>query len=422
MGVQDAKWFFLGLCGPDATMADLFKKDLNPQVAAQRVQGALVAGLDEALSEPMVLISTWPVGDYPKFPHIIMKGAPWSHREGAEDYVCGFINIIFFKHVSRFITVLAALSKRIRKKKHFSSTTTVVIYSLNSALILAAHVVARFVSSCDIFIIVPDLPKYMEAKESQSRLKRALKWLDERIISRAVRNAKGLIVFAETMSQELGGGLPYVVIEGVAPSVVNAVERQMGSNGREFHDKEALSPPVLRIAYAGSLVPGYGIELLIDVLEIAPTLPVSIHVFGRGPLEQACLDASKRLKEFHYHGFISPDQLAPSLMKMDLLLNLRNPRAPIARYAFPSKILEYMVTGVPVLTSKMPSLPDEYLGYVFTLDQYSSRALVQALSDISSIDREDLINVGDRARRFVLSEKSGIKQARRILRFVESVT
>ena len=49
-----------------------------------------------------------------------------------------------------------------------------------------------------------------------------------------------------------------------------------------------------------------------------------------------------------------------------------NPRftgAEYTLYSFPSKNIEYMVSGTPVITTRLAGIPDDYYPYVFVFEE-----------------------------------------------------
>lgn len=77
--------------------------------------------------------------------------------------------------------------------------------------------------------------------------------------------------------------------------------------------------------------------------------------------------------------------------------------------------MEYMASGTPVLTTRLPGMPSEYYDYIFTIDGNDSLSITHALERVFSNTREELHQKGARAKAFVLENKNNIIQARRII-------
>ena len=50
----------------------------------------------------------------------------------------------------------------------------------------------------------------------------------------------------------------------------------------------------------------------------------------------------------------------------------------VAKYSFPSKNMEYMVSGTPVLTTRLPGMPMEYYPYVYFIEEESADGIAAA--------------------------------------------
>ena len=82
--------------------------------------------------------------------------------------------------------------------------------------------------------------------------------------------------------------------------------------------------------------------------------------------------------------------------------------------------MDYMASGVPVLMTRLPGLPSDYLDRVFFIEDESPDGVAEALERVFSQSDEALLAFGDEARRFVLCEKNHLAQASRLIDFFES--
>ena len=106
-------------------------------------------------------------------------------------------------------------------------------------------------------------------------------------------------------------------------------------------------------------------------------------------------------------------------MEATLLVNPRPTHEEFVKYSFPSKTMEYMASGTPVLTTKLPGMPKEYYEYVDFIHSETPDGVAQALKQVLSLTDETLFEKGCRAREFVLKHKNNVVQARKILKMLE---
>ena len=106
-------------------------------------------------------------------------------------------------------------------------------------------------------------------------------------------------------------------------------------------------------------------------------------------------------------------------MAATLLVNPRPTGEEYVKYSFPSKTMEYMSTGTPVLTTVLPGMPREYYPYVYLLEDETADGIAAKLREIFALTDEALFQKGCAAREFVLKEKNNVRQAGRILAMLE---
>jgi hypothetical protein len=80
-----------------------------------------------------------------------------------------------------------------------------------------------------------------------------------------------------------------------------------------------------------------------------------------------------------------------------------------------------MLSGTPLVTTKLCGIPDEYFQYVYTFEQETIEGFAKTLIKILSIPEEELIIKGKEAQDFVLKNKNNIIQAQRIKDFLDLI-
>lgn len=104
-----------------------------------------------------------------------------------------------------------------------------------------------------------------------------------------------------------------------------------------------------------------GLEQIIDAVNDIPD--VNLVLLGEGPLEN---DLRRRVRDHNlndriiFHRFVPIHQLISFISQADLGLSLLIPESENHRYALPNKFFEYIMAGVPVLASSIPTL-EEYI-------------------------------------------------------------
>lgn len=197
---------------------------------------------------------------------------------------------------------------------------------------------------------------------------------------------------------------PYCIIEGmIIPSDTNTQKRESD---------------LFEVMYAGGLYESNGIKLLLDVFSKLDPSKFRLHIYGNGDSKEQVVEYTKRYSNILYHGVVKNEMVVEQEKHMSLLVSIRNPKDTFTKYSFPSKLMEYLSSGTPVLTSRLKGIPKEYFLNVFTLDDYNEESLYNKMIELEQLDRKILAYVGTKAKEFVEREKSHIKQAEKLLQLI----
>jgi glycosyltransferase involved in cell wall biosynthesis len=77
--------------------------------------------------------------------------------------------------------------------------------------------------------------------------------------------------------------------------------------------------------------------------------------------------------------------------------------------------MEYMASGTPVLTTRLPGMPKEYYPYVSFIEEETSDGIAAALNSVLADSDEVLFEKGLAARSFVLDGRNNVVQAGKLL-------
>ena len=101
-----------------------------------------------------------------------------------------------------------------------------------------------------------------------------------------------------------------------------------------------------------------------------------------------------------------------------VLINPRQNEGEYTKYSFPSKTIEYLASGTPLVAYKLDGIPDEYDEYLYYVENNSVEALKSKLVEVCEQTDEERREFGERASKFVLENKNPQKQAERIIKFI----
>ena len=126
---------------------------------------------------------------------------------------------------------------------------------------------------------------------------------------------------------------------------------------------------------------------------------------------------SKAIKEATKKGLLKRDEVLQLQKSCTVLINPRPKNGEYTKYSFPSKIMEYMSSGTPVIAYKLEGIPEEYYEHIYMVND-DKGGLFGTLKDVLCKDEQELFRKGQIAKEFVLTQKSGEKQGEKILQML----
>ena len=202
---------------------------------------------------------------------------------------------------------------------------------------------------------------------------------------------------------------PFIVLEGHVDSEAPVPEDQL--KYEEINGKKV-------ILYAGSIKKIYGIQNLVNGFLLANIKDSELRVYGNGDFRlelEALCGCNDSLK---YMGVADNAEIVRQEQKASLLVNPRPTGPEYTKYSFPSKNMEYMASGTPLLTTVLPGMPREYYPYVCLLEDESAEGICNALKSFFTLGFSKRQEKGKQAREFVINNKSNIVQAKKIIDFL----
>ncbi|MFC4296744.1 glycosyltransferase [Castellaniella hirudinis] len=363
----------LGFFCPQAYFEFHDKAEKNHQYAARKLESRIVEGLRKNDVE-VETIGLYPARIFPRNRTILLRAFKGVDAQGQQAQAVGYINVPLLSHLSRTFSILKAGWYALRRGSQRPSA--ILVYSLHTPLVLSATVLSKWFH-IPFYIYIPDLPQYMNIGSKRSWLFRFLKKIDTLLVLSLSDQAMGIIGITSGLvqSRPSWNSKCMAVLEGVAELSEESAEVL------KQHDAEVLHKYGLEkgfLFYAGGLAEPYGVGIL---LEAAKRLAgqVCLVLCGAGAMEGDVRRAASEHVYIRYLGSIPPEDVKALSRKASFLVNARIPGDTYLRYSFPSKLLEYMNTGVPVISSRLPGIPQEYYEHLLVLDDVTVQGLIECL-------------------------------------------
>lgn len=297
-------------------------------------------------------------------------------------------------------------NKRTIEKNIKSFMTEWVKNNSNSIIVLDVlkpyvEYVVKYSFSIPVVSIVTDLPEHLYfSSDIKSYIRRQAKILRFKYI---IKNSSAFVFLTEQMNKRLNkSNKPYELIEGLVDS---EQENDIGVRKKEGYI----------CAYTGALHARYGIEKLVKAFQLPEMMEYELHLYGNGDYVDEIRKASDNFSNIKYFGAVD-NRTAVERQKMsNVLLNPRPINEEFTLYSYPSKNMEYMLSGVPLLTSDLPGMPNDYKKYVYIMDVSTPESISKSITSFFAISIEERLQNGKRAYDFISLKKNNVIQSARIV-------
>jgi len=373
----------------------------QPQVAANKLGWLFIEGFRASLRTAVDVISVLMVSRFPIFKKLIIARKGYSSPEGRFDYA-SFINIPLAKRLFILVSVLRKALGWVAQDR--SAEKVIFTYAVYLPTLIPAALVAKL-SHSRVILIVPDLPEYMQPGVQFSFFVRLVRSLNYRLCYYFAGLADGYIFLTAAMAERFAvGARPWVVVEGcIDVSAGREVLAAAGASSKKS------------IFYAGTLNRAYGLEFLLDAFDKLPDADAELVICGRGELQREIETRARKDPRIRYMGVLPNREVVKLQRTSTLLVNPRPSDSEFTRFSFPSKTLEYMTSGRPVVCCRLPGIPDEYWNYLIPFEREDADGFEATLSGLLKKPRAELDKIGHNALQFVLKNKTPEKQAQRAL-------
>ena len=314
-------------------------------------------------------------------------------EEGVQYHYYKTLNLPFFRQAMILLGARKAICK------HKNDQKTVVICDCLNRANASGMVKGAKKKGFSVVMIVTDLPDYQFEEHVAEKYNRLLE------------KADGYIFLTEQMNERVNKhGKPYIVLEGHTDC--SLAEAKLEEKYEIVNGKKV-------IVYAGSIKKLYGIQNLVEGFLKANIKNTELQIFGDGDYRTELEEVCKIHKNVRYMGIRPNAEVVAIEQRAALLVNPRPTAPDYTKYSFPSKNMEYMISGTPILTTKLPGMPKEYYPHIYTIEEDTSDGVADALKKVFSESFAERMKKGENARRFVLENKSNVMQAKKIIEFLE---
>jgi glycosyltransferase involved in cell wall biosynthesis len=399
--MSDVRICFVGSVIPEADCP------ANPvaDIAGNKFQKNFIKGLRDAASTTIDVVTYIPAAMFPRGSRVwygrevleIEEGVQWART-------IPFTNLPILKQVTQALSILAMLAMWHWRNR--GTKRLVLVYNVFAPHALPV-LAARILWGGWAIPVIADLPHGIYGF---SGLWGRLQRLDIKAQTGSISRFDGQIALTRMIVEDFAPHVPALLLEG----------------GVDTSEAGDVTPPAESerriVLFSGTLSEVNGTRLMLDAFSLIEDPAYSLQIFGRGPLEDLVIAAATKDSRVEFRGFQPNAEILRSQRQATVLLNPRPTDHPITKYTFPSKLLEYMLSGRPVITTRLAGISDDYFPHLFILEPDTPQALAHLIERVCSMPEADIEAFGRNARQFVLRDKSWAHQGERVFAFLQGFT
>ena len=380
---------------------EIFTKSLKKSGnAIQKFHGLIVNGLARQNTNYVDVVSSIPVS------HSTHKKLVWhfpsAKTNNIEYHYVPILNIFGLKNIFVFIySYFYILFLRSNKK---SFKIVLILDALTLSISLGALLSSRLrkIPCVSIVTDAPGLGIYSTGLFEKVKNK---------IINSIISRYDGYVFATKQMDSRFNiFNKPFMVMEGLVDYSMCDVKNELSKK----HEEKI-------IMYAGGISERYGIKLLLEAFLLINDPLARLHIYGSGAKECNLHYFQELDIRVKFKGVVDNDIVVEEQLRATLLVNPRPTHEEFTEYSFPSKNLEYMVSGPPTVTTLLPGMPEENYNYVYILDDETVSGYYSVINDLINRPRNELHDFGARAKEFILNNKNNIIQTKKITDFINNV-
>lgn len=387
---MDKQLIFMGPLYPRSREEELRRWQKRPASAAPNVfQWSLLDGL-AAQVDGLSVVNVLPVGTWPKIcSKAVLPDGQWAEGNISGREI-GCWNLPFFKQYIRYRKTRRLL------KRLATPGAEIVIYSAYMPFLKAVY---RLPSSVKVTAIITDLPEFYDL-EQVSALRAWLRRRQNKIIYRNMERVDRFVVLTEQMVAPLQvGSRPWMRMEGIYGG---AFDPDVAPSGKG-------------ILYSGSLHRQYGILDLLEAFASVEDPQAELWICGSGDARQEVEAAAAADPRIRFFGFCTQREVADLRSRAAMLVNPRSNCGEFTKYSFPSKTMEYLASGKPVVMYRLDGVPEEYDPYLFYADDLGG---LSGAMDWVLRHYQKACPKAAAGRQFIQEKKNAASQAKRLLEFL----
>lgn len=400
------EYAFLTMLIPEQMAEEVANRSTrNMQDAANALQWHLYEGFCANFQEPITLFNVLPVGSFPQYySKPFIKKTVFDDEANQGHVNIGFCNVKLVRKWNQPKQIFAQLKKWCEKNK---GDKTLFVYTVSAPFMTAVAKLKKRFPELRVCAIIADLPDMSSLSTNKSLLQRLFEKKLAADSYSAIGCVDAFVLLTRQMADYMKIDKPFVVMEGI-------------STFTEPQEKKECSD-LKTILYTGTLHKRFGVLNLVEAFRAIDDPNYRLVICGVGDCETEIAQYARDDSRIAFKGQLKREDVLKLQQEATVLVNPRQNNEEFTKYSFPSKNLEYLSSGIPLVAYKLDGIPDEYDEYINYVEDNSIEALrdklIDVCEDVNGLARKCAV----KAVSFVRVEKNAQKQTLKIKQMVDAL-
>ncbi len=372
--------------------------------SGDRLQKKIIAGLESHPDCQVILHNVLPVDSYPN--HYKERYIPtqrFTHKDGQQiaDYNIGYDNL----RLKKQFTLPRDIRKSCKQVLKEQKMDAAIFYSADLSFTKAYRDCRK--KGLKTIVVIPDLPEFNNVGQL-SLPHRLYQHVAGKLFRRRLKQVDAIVPLTKQTAEYLGWKKPFVVVEGIA----NAADAGTVAPITEYGEY---------LLYTGITHECYGLRDAVRAFLDAKLPNVKFVICGTGDSDAWLAELASKHENLVFLGVVDHARAHALQMNAAALINPRKNVGEFTKYSFPSKTMEYLAAGKPVIAYLLDGMPKEYAPYILEPKDNSDEALTECMRQVFHMDSATRQALGAKSQRFVLQEKNEKMQSKHILTLLKSL-
>lgn len=403
------EYAFLTMLIPEQMVEDVADSSTqNMPDAANALQWHIYEGFCANFNEPIKLFNVLPIGSFPQYyskPFIKKTGFNDKINNGNINHInIGFCNVKLIKKFHQPKKIFAQLKKWCMENR---GDKTLFVYSASAPLMIAVAKLKKRFPELAVCTIIADLPDMFSLSSKKSWVQKQFEKKLAADSYSAIGCVDAFALLTKQMADYMKIDKPFVVMEGISTFYESQEKKERGNTKT--------------ILYTGTLHKRFGVLNLVEAFRMIDDPDYRLVICGVGDCEGEITEHARADSRIEFKGQMRREDILSLQQEATVLVNPRQNNEEFTKYSFPSKNLEYLSSGVPLVAYKLDGIPDEYDEHINYVEDNSIEALrdklVDVCEDVTGSARERAV----RAVTFVRTEKNAQKQTVKIKQMLDTL-